>query len=481
MSDIISTTTRVPGTYVGFDFSRAGRALAANDQSVVILAQRTESGTVDALVPTDIYSADEAATYFGRGSQAHRMATKAINANSNIQLSVCAIDDDTAAVAATGSVVLSGTASSTGQIRLRVADTLVAVAVSSGDKADELMAQLASAVTDEPDLPLTAALSDVVVTPGDDENEEVTQKTVVLTALNKGACGNEIGLSLTITASGISGKLAVMTGGEGDPDLAEALSAIFSAGNAVIVTPYSTDDALSRLSTHLTSVSGPVEQRGATGIAGWNGSLATGITLTGKVNEERLLVGWHNGSVLPNGELAAIAAAAMVGEDDPSEPLDNTVLTGADVTPQASWPMRTEEEKALHNGLTPFRVQGSEVQMVRAISTYIKNSQGIADPTLLDITTIRTLDYIRTAWRTRMSQRFPNGGKLTDRRLLQVRSETLDVLYALETLEMVENVDTYKAQVTVTRNAQDDTRADVAIPASVVRGLHVLTGTIYLY
>ncbi|MNT98843.1 hypothetical protein D3C72_2415280 [compost metagenome] len=80
-----------------------------------------------------------------------------------------------------------------------------------------------------------------------------------------------------------------------------------------------------------------------------------------------------------------------------------------------------------------------------------------------------------------MSQRYPNGGKLTDARLRSIRSETLDVLYALQELDMVEHIDRYKSQVTVVRNARDDTRADVAIPAPVVRGLHILTGTVYLY
>lgn len=470
-TDTLATTTRVPGTYTHYDFTRGSRTLAADEQYMVILAQRLDTGTVPALTPTDVFSGDEAAVYFGRGSQAHRMAAAAITANSNIQLAVCALNDDKAGVAATGSVVLSGTASSSGQIRLSVAGTTVAVAVSSGDKAADLMASLATAVNGKSDLPLTAE----AVT-GADKKTQVT-----LTARNKGACGNETGLTLTITASGVTGVLTPMSGGRGDPDIAEALSVIYSAGHTVVVVPYSAKDALSALGTHLENVSGPTEQRSAVGVAGWNGTLATGTTLTGYVNEKRITTGWHSGSALPNGELAAVYAATIVSEDDPSQSLDFVALPGLDVTDQASWPMRTEEEKALHNGLTPFRVQGSQVQIVRAITTYIKNSEGIADDTLLDLTTIRTLDYIRTTWRTRMSQRKMVGGKLTDRRLQQVRSETLDVLYALEALEMVENVDTYKAQVTVTRNSRDRTRADVAIPAPVVRGLHILDATIYLY
>lgn len=478
MTDMIPASTRVPGTYVGFDYSRAGRTLAAGEQYMVILAQRLTAGTQPALTPVDVYSADEAAVRFGRGSQAHRMVTRAIEANSNLQLAVCALDDDKAGVAATAVVLLDGVASGTGQVRLQVEDITVAIAVSPGDRAVDLMDPLVSAIKARPELPLTAETGQVTP-PGDTSTTKV--KGIVLTARNKGSCGNETGLALTVTAEGVTGTFTPMGSGAGDPDIKTALAAIFSAGHTVIVMPYTTGAAMRLLATHLDSVSGPVEQRGALGVTGWNGTLSAGTTLTGTVNAARITTGWHNGSLCSNGEIAAVYGATIISEDDPSEPLDNRALTGLDITPQSDWPMRTEEGKALHNGLTPFRVTGSRVQMVRAISTYVKNAAGTDDDTLLDITTIRTLDAIRLAWRTRMSQRFPNGGKLTDRRLRQIRSETLDVLYAMARLEWVEDVETYKNQVTVERNLQDRTRADVGIPACVVRGLHILTGTVYLY
>ncbi|ECQ0169777.1 phage tail protein, partial [Salmonella enterica] len=210
MSTVISASTRVPGTYVGFDFSRAGRALAADGQSVVILGQRL-AGTVAALTPTDVFSGNEAAQYFGRGSQVHRMVMRAIDANSNIQLSVCALDDDPAGVAATGSVMLSGTASGTGQVRLQVAGTTVAIAVATGDKAEDLTPRLAAAFSAFPDLPVTAAAEDVV-TGKDTSGNDVTAPGVVLTARNKGACGNQVGLTLTVTAEGLTGTLSPLTG-----------------------------------------------------------------------------------------------------------------------------------------------------------------------------------------------------------------------------------------------------------------------------
>jgi phage tail sheath gpL-like len=58
----------------------------------------------------------------------------------------------------------------------------------------------------------------------------------------------------------------------------------------------------------------------------------------------------------------------------------------------------------------------------------------VEDPSLLDITTTRTLDYVRRACRERVSLRFPRD-KLSARTPDKVRSEILDVLYKLEELK----------------------------------------------
>ncbi|MMZ41782.1 Phage tail sheath protein [compost metagenome] len=479
-TDAFAASTRVPGTYVRYDVSRAGRALGTGEQRLLIIAQRLSTGSVPALTPVDIFSADEAAVAFGRGSQAHRMVDKAISANGNLQLSVCALDDDVSGVAASGAAIIEGTATTSGRVRLRIGDIQVTTAITLGAKAADVMAHLVAAIGEVPNLPVMAKVDTAVTGKGHD-NHDIKTPAIVLTARHKGTCGNEIGVVLAVDALGLTGKVNAMKDGRGDPKVETALSAVFSAGHTLLAVPYSDSGSLGKVSTHLDKVSGPVEQRAAIAVAGVRGTLSEGTTLTNAVNAGRITVGWHKNSVLTCGEMAAVYAAVIAAQGDPSEPMDNAVLPGMDVTAQSDWPMRTEEENALHNGLTPFRVLGTRVQVVRAISTYVKNAASVEDATLLDITTLRTLDAVRVAWRTRMSQRYPNGGKLTDARLRSIRSETLDVLYALQELDMVEHIDRYKSQVTVVRNARDDTRADVAIPAPVVRGLHILTGTVYLY
>lgn len=468
-----------PGAYFEFNIQLASRALATNDQKLLIIGQRlTGSASVNALTPVNVFSEDEAARYFGRGSQAFRMARAAIRANPYIQLTVVGLDDATVGVAATGSLVINGTASGSGQVRLTVCGTPVAVAVSQGDKGDAVMAALASAITLQDDLPLSATVGEIDGPNGGD-GKPTKIKALVLTARNKGTVGNECGLSCTVTAAGLTGTLKPMSGGQGNPPLDAAFSAVWAAGHTIIMLPYTSDDALAKLSAHLNGVSGPLEQRGAIGVTGWNGTLAAGTTLTSKVNATRITCGWHPGSALPNGELATIYGAVMAGESDPARPLNTLPLPGLDVTAQDNWPGRTEQENALMNGLTPFEVDGSLVRIVRAVSTYVKNAAGVTDRSLMDITIMRSLDYVRLACRTRYTQRFPRE-KLTDARLARIRSELLDVLYTLKGLEIVENVDALKDQLVVTRDKQDATRADASIPAAVVRGLHIFAAVIYL-
>lgn len=123
---------------------------------------------------------------------------------------------------------------------------------------------------------------------------------------------------------------------------------------------------------------------------------------------------------------------------------------------------------------------GDKVQIVRAITTYTRNAEGVDDVALLDLTTIRTLDYVRKSCRERISLRFPRD-KLSTRTPPKVESELLDVLLKLEELEIVENVMANRADLIAEKDSQDANRLNARIPADVVNGLHVFAGRIDLY
>ncbi len=381
----IGSSIRKPGKYFEFNTRLAVRTLPGNQQNVLMLAQMLETGTATPLQAVNVFSDEEAATLFGRGSMAHLMAAEAIGCNSYLQLQIIGLSDDSAATAASGKVTVTGTATASGALSLWVGTVRVDVAISANDAAATVAAALNTAIAQKTTLPVTAAVAAGVVT---------------LTAKNKGAAGNDIKLSAGSTATGITVALAAMNSGGIDPDIAPALAAVFAAGHDIVVSPYATSAALTALRTHLDNVSGPLEQRGAIGVAGWPKSLSTGTTLAASINNGRITVGWHNGSVKTPAQIAAAYAAVIASEEDPARPLNTLAMSTLDVTALADRPGRNEQENALYNGLTPFEVgPGEAVQIVRAISTYTKNAEGVDDVSLLDITTIRTLDYVRKACR----------------------------------------------------------------------------------
>lgn len=461
----IPASIRKPGKYFEFNTRLAVRTLPGNLQKVLFVAPRLASGTQPALAPVDVFSDDQAATLFGRGSLAHLMVRAGITANPYMQLTVVAVDDAAAGVAASGTVTIAGTATGAGSLTLSVAGVPVQIAIASGETAGAIAAKLAAQIGQQPDLPVTATAELAVLT---------------LAAKNKGEHGNSIKLKAVSRAAGITAATTAMSGGQNDPDLTEALATIAAAGHQIIGHPFPTQASLAALRAHLEFVSGPLEHRPARGIAGFPGTLAAGTALAASNNSGRVSIGWHRNSSRLPAEIAAAYAAVVASEEDPARPLNTLELKGLDVTDLADRPTRTEQENALRNGLTPFEIgPGDKVQIVRAISTYTKNAEGVDDVALLDLTTIGTLDYASKAFRERVALRFPRDKK-TARAKDRVRSELLDVAFKLEELEILENVEANKDGFIVEDDAQDPNRLNARIPVDVVNGLHVFAGRIDL-
>lgn len=462
--DNLPSSIRKPGKYFEFNTKLAVRTLPGNPQRVLLLGQKLTAGSQAVLQPVDVFSDEQAMGLFGKGSQLNLMVREAIMANPYLQLTAIAVADP-AGNAATGTTTLTGTATSSGVLTVWVGSNRVDVNVNAGDTAAALATALAAAVNARAEIPVSSVAVAAVVTH---------------TCYHKGTLGNDIKISASCTATGLTVVVTGLAGGTLDPDYSAALAAVAGAGHHIIAAPLSTQAHLTALRTHLDMVSGPLEQRGAIGVFGWPGTLATGTTLAGQINSGRISGAWHRGSLCLPCEIAAAYAAVLASEEDPARPLNTLPLAGLDVTSITAQPMRTEQENALANGLTPLEVgPGDKVQIVRAITTYTKDPQGVADVSLLDVTTIRTLDYVRKAVRERISLRFPRE-KLSERTPDKVRSEALDVLVKLEELEIVEAVEANKDGLLAERDSQDVNRLNLKIPCDVVNGLHVIAGRIDL-
>lgn len=464
--DSIPASIRKPGKYFEFNTKLAVRTLPGNLQRMLIVGQRLAAGTVLEAVPTEIFSSDQAATYFGRGSMLHLMCKAAISAYPYLALTAVALTDAGAGVFAAGTVTLATNATASGVLTVKIANQQVDIAVAAADTPTVIAAALVAQIAKQPDLPVTAAAAVGVVT---------------LTAKNKGTLGNEIKLSASITSGiGTTAVVVAMAAGATDPNIDTALTPVVAAGHNIIVTPYIASADLIKLRTHLALVSGPMEQRGAFGVYGHSGTLGTATTLANLINDGRI-----SGILVPSSrslsyEIAAAYGAVCASEEDPARPLNTLELKGIDPSPIVNRLSRTEQENALNNGVTPSEIgPGERVQIVRAITTYTLDPQAIPDISLFDLTTIRTLDYVRKACRERISLRFPRE-KLSSKTPAKVRSELLDVLVKLEELEIVEEVQANKDGLIVERDLQDPNRLDAKIPCDVVNGLHVFAGRIDL-
>lgn len=463
----IPASTRKPGVYAEWNTKLAVRNLPTNRQRVLLIAQHTTNlGAVSAL--TDVYSAAEVAERYGAGSQAHLMADAAIKAYANAALSIITLADHSAGVAASGKITITGNATTQGVLRVGIgnADVLM-VPVAAGDSADTVGKAVKAAIAAQPGLPVSAAEAAGVVT---------------ITAKNKGAEGNAIRLLAACTAAGISTTVTAMASGLVNPDIAAALNAVVAEGHHIIACGINDETNLLKLRAHLDTVASPMEKRWAIGVYGQTGTLAQATTLAGRLNHGHIVSAWYRGTPSLPCELAAAFAAVMASEEDPARPLNTLALNSIGVCESKDKTMRTEQENALYNGVTPIETSpaGTQAQIVRAITTYTKTANGTADESLLDVTTVRTLIYVSRACVDRIALRFPRD-KLSDRTPPRVRSELIDVLMRCEELEILERVEENLPKLIVERDQQNTGMLNCRIPSDVVNGLHVVGMVVDLY
>ena len=459
----IPNSLRKPGVYTEYNTKGAVTTLPTNEQEVLIVAPMI-GGTTAFTQPVRVYSDLDAATAFGAGSWAHLMTRMAITNNSLIRLSVMGLADSSSGVAASGSLVLTGTATSQGVMTVTIAGIDYKVTVVTGEKSDAVAARLNAIINGAIDCPVTSA---------------VNESTITLTAKCKGEIGNEINLTATNTAKDMTISATAFANGAENADLAPALASVAGTHYNVIISPFADDKNAKALRERLEAVSAPLEKKPAIGVLAWRGSMATGTTYTEKINSERITCGWYKGAIESHALIAAGYGAVIAGEEDPARPLNTLEIKGLTEVDPTQTPLLTEANQALYHGLTPITVVNHRVRIMRAITTYTKSATNTDDPSYLDLTTIRTLDYTRKAIEQRIELRFPRA-KLSARTPDKVRSEILDVLLRLENEEILENVAQHKAKLLVKRNGVDPNRLDCVIPTDVVNGLHIVANRVDL-
>ena len=191
----------------------------------------------------------------------------------------------------------------------------------------------------------------------------------------------------------------------------------------------------------------------------------------------------HDGHQLAKTPAFAIASAyasVIASRTDPAAPYDGYALPGVATPAVPDRLTQTATESLLENGVAPAKViPGEIVGISRAVTTHTLNSLGFPDRTLLDITTFRALDYTRASIINRVAP-IMKGAKNSARMRNNIKAVILDVLYQLEALEIVQNVNQYKNSIIVESDLSNLGQVNVSIPANIVYGLHTVVGFINL-
>lgn len=477
----IPSNIRVPGTYVEVTNILAQSGLQQLNTRILVIGQRTTSGTVSEGVPTLITSKQQAITSFGRGSILALMFSMLFDNNPYTEKWAVALNDNGAAVAASGTLVITGPATADGTINLYIGGVRVQVLVTSGEAQNAIASAINTAINANLDLPVTSTVS---------------TNTVTITAKNKGEVGNEIDLRLNLlgslggesTPSGVSIVITAMAGGATNPDVATAIAALPDEIYNFWLHPYTDSSNLTKIETELNSRWEPLRQLDGHALTAKGGSVSTLTTLgTSRNNQHSTILDAGLNSATPAflWASAAMGQVAFAATNDPARPFNTLPLIGVYAPASEDRRTITERNTLLYDGIATHVVQrDGTVEIDRLITTYQLDTSGAPDASYLDANILFNLSYIKQTFVIRMRERFKRTKLADDGTIIaagqaivtpkSVRGEIISLARDWETLGLVQDIPSFIRLLVVERNLTDTTRLDILLPPTLVGGLQIL-------
>jgi phage tail sheath gpL-like len=408
---------------------------------------------------------------------------------------------DPSGVAATGTIALSGTATSAGTLVRYIDGERVAVPVAVGDTAATVATALAAAIgrgftkfNGALSFPVTAAAS---------------TGTVTLTARHIGVEGNWIRIEAgldgdEIDPAGLTVTLTPMASGTGAVALATALAALGSQPFDWIAAPYASTSDLDAIRSFL-SDAGAGRWAPTVGLDGHyityvNGNLSTLTTLGAGRNDPHVTI--KGGLNSPHGpwwhvaiDGALVAFSKNLGRSiseavEIARPMQTLVKQG--IRPPKALTDRwsiADRDSLYRNGIAADTVrQDGEVVIDRMVTTYQTNVWGQADITFLDIETLAIAAYVKRYLKTRITSLYPRHVlKDENPRNLQgvatpgqIRRAIIHSYRELFDGGLVEKPDLFAQYLIVERSA-DPNRVNAYLPIDVSNQLRVFAANVTIF
>ena len=476
----IPNNIKVPLFYAEVD-SSAANTIQDSGASLIIahpLAESPIERNKLIIIPT----VDHAKKLAGRGSQLSRMVEAYRNIDNFGELFVIAVDEPTAGSNATGTIQISGTAEETGILSLYIGNSKIQSRVTVSDTAEAIANGLNNTINANPDLPVTASVSN---------------STITLTAKHKGLSGNDIPLCFNYygtiggeeTPDGLNIVITQMNGGTGTPDLTPVIAAMGDKLLDFIAFPFNDLSSLATFNHEMDDTKGRwsyVRQLYGHVYTAKKGDLSELVEFGDKLNYQHITVAGYEKTIQTSiDELIAMRTArnAIFIRNDPARPTQTGLLNGALPASDSNQFTLTEQQSLLSHGIATAYVSSGNLLIQRDITTYQRNSYGIADNSYLDSETLHTLAYILRKLRSVITSKYPRHKLANDGTRFgagqaiitpAVAKAEINATYRqLELLGLVENFDLFKKNLIVERNVNDPNRLDVLFPPDLVNQLRV--------
>jgi phage tail sheath gpL-like len=472
---------RTPGQFVEFDSSRAVSGPQAQPQRVLVIGQKLAAGVAPANVPIRITQADQAIQKFGRGSMLAAMCAAFLANNPVAETWALPMADNGAGVAATKTITVTGPATAAGTLSLLIAGQKVEVGVADEDTATEVATAIAARVAALPDLPVTAASAAGVVT---------------LTARHKGVAGNDIDVRVNyrtgeVTPAGLAIAIAAVTAGTGNPDVTAAFTAIGDDWYNTFVLPWTDDGNLDVVEAELADRFGPLRMIDGLAFTHAEDTYGDLATLGGARNSPHVSIGGLKGCPTPPWIVAAAYAGVVSyhGAIDPARPFQGLVLQGVLAPAVGDRFTREERDLLLRDGISTFTIDaGGNVAVERPITTHQTNAFGLPDVAYLDVNTLLTLSYLRWSTRARIGTKYGRHKLAADGTLYGagqavvtpkvIRAELISLFREWEEIGLVEDIEAFKRDLIVERDAGDVNRLNALLPPNLVNQFRVFAAQV---
>lgn len=460
---------RRPGAFSEFAFVQSGQSLIPLALRAVVVAEKTAAGTATIETPIQIFDETDADTKAGQGSLAAVLCRTAFAqaklSGASPEIWLCPIAEPGGGTATQETVTITVTTATAGTLIFTVAGRPVIVGISAGDAQNTIATAVKNALDAMKSLiPFTAAVAANVVT---------------LTHTTKGVNGNDAAFALVQSPSGVTCTLAQSVAGAGAASITNAIQALYDQRyHAIAISNHTTTDVAAIVLERAASWSYS-QKNYRFFFVGERGSLGTAQTLQAAANDYGVLFGSYEQTPSLSGEIAVVDMIAEFAHDAPNVNLDGQRVALYPASGAFAF-TAAEIESGLNGGLTVHEPDGAFSKITRMMTSQI-TINGAPTETVRDIAFPRTAAYraeqVEIAFRTRFVQESD-----TQEVRNRVRDMIVEISRAMESLNYLQDVDSFLDQTQVEKSITTTGRYVSAAPFRVAGPLHQLVTkhTMYL-